>query len=84
MKELFQNLMNLERPILTEKLAPVIAPYAKIIYLIVLFVLALTVISSLGLLLLGNIALFVAAVFWVVVQFTIVRMFCEYLISSGK
>ena len=84
MREIFENLMNLERPVLTEKLAPKIAPYAKIIYLVVLIVLALTVISSIGLLLLGNVGVFLAAIFWVAVQFAIVRMFCEYLITSGK
>ena len=84
MKELFQNLMNLDKPVLTEKLAPKIAPYAKIIYLVVLVVLGLTTISSLGMLLLGNVGFFLATIFWVVVEFAIVRMFCEYLISSGK
>lgn len=84
MKELFQNLMNLDQPILTQKLAPKIAPYAKIIYLVILLILALTTISSLGMLLMGNIGFFLAAIFWIIVQFAIVRMFCEYLISSVK
>ena len=84
MKELFQNLMNLDKPILTEKLAPKIAPYAKIIYLVILVILGLTTISSLGMLLLGNVGLFLAAIFWIIVQFAIVRMFCEYLTSSAK
>ena len=84
MKELFQNLMNLDKPILTEKLAPKIAPYAKIIYLVILVILGLTTISSLGMLLLGNVGLFLAAIFWIIVQFAIVRMFFEYLTSSAK
>ena len=84
MKEIFKNLMNLDKPILTEKLAPKIAPYAKIIYLVVLLVLGLTTISSLGMLFLGNVGFFLATIFWVIVEFAIVRMFCEYLISSGK
>ena len=82
MKEIFQNLMNLDKPILTEKLAPRIAPYAKIIYLVVLIILGLTTISSLGMLLLGNIGFFLATIFWVIVEFAIVRMFCEYLNSA--
>lgn len=84
MRELFKNLMNLDKPVLTEKLAPKIAPYAKIIYLIVLVILGLTTISSLGMLLLGNAGFFLATIFWVIVEFAIVRMFCEYLISSAK
>ena len=81
MQEIFKELMNLDKPILTEKLAPKIAPYAKIIYLVVLLVLALTTISSLGLLLLGNVMLFVGTIFWIIVEFVLVRMFCEYLTS---
>lgn len=84
MKEILKNLMHLDKPVLTEKLAPKIAPYAKIIYLVVLVVLGLTAISSLGMLLLGNIGFFLATIFWVIVEFAIVRMFCEYLISSAK
>ncbi|MGN0919403.1 MAG: hypothetical protein ACI4OR_01400 [Alphaproteobacteria bacterium] len=84
MRELFKNLMNLDTPVLTEKLAPKIAPYAKIIYLVILVILGLTTISSLGMLLMGNIGVFLVAIFWVVVQFAIVRMFCEYLTSSAK
>ena len=84
MQEIFKNLMNLDQPVLTEKLAPKIAPYAKIIYLVILVILGLTTISSLGMLLLGNVVLFLAAIFWIVVQFAIVRMFCEYLINSAK
>ena len=84
MREILKNLMNLDKPVLTEKLAPKSAPYAKIIYLVILVILGLTTISSLGMLLLGNVGLFLAAIFWIVVQFAIVRMFCEYLINSAK
>ena len=84
MQEFLKSLMNLDQPILTQKLAPKIAPYAKIIYLVTLVILSITVISSLGLLLLGNVVLFVASIFGVIVQFAIIRMFCEYLINSVK
>ncbi len=82
MKEIFQNLMNLDQPVLTQKLAPKIAPYAKIIYLVVLVILALTTISSLGMLLMGNVFFFLGFIFGVIVEFAIVRMFCEYLTSA--
>ena len=84
MKEIFKNLMNLDKPVLTEKLAPKIAPYAKIIYFVVLVILALTTLSSLGMLLSGYIAGFLGAILLVVVEFALVRMFCEYLMKSGK
>jgi len=83
MKEIFKNLMNLDKPILTEKLAPKIAPFAKIIYLIVLVLLGLSILGSLGLLLV-NPAAFIGMFFFVLVEFAIIRMFCEYLTSSVK
>ena len=84
MREILKNLMNLDQPILTEKLAPKIAPYAKIIYMICLLILGLATISSLGLLFNGYLFTFMGMFFWIIVQFAIVRMFCEYLTSSGK
>ena len=84
MKELLKNLMNLDKPILTEKLAPKVAPYAKIIYLIAMLILGLTTLSILGLLFAGYVFAFLGAFFWVIVEFTIIRMFCEYLTISGK
>ena len=80
MCELFKNLMNLDKPILTQKLAPKIAPYAKIIYLVVLVILGLSALSSVRLLLISPLA-FIGAFFLILVEFTLVRMFCEYLTS---
>ena len=45
MKELLKNLMNLDKPILTKDLAPKLAPFARIIYIVALviyFVAAIT------------------------------------------
>ena len=84
MKEFLKNLMNLDKPVLTEKLAPKIAPYAKIIYLVALLILGLTTLSILGLLFAGYLFAFLGAFFWVLVEFALVRMFCEYLTNSGK
>ena len=83
MKEFFKNLMNLDKPILTEKLAPKIAPYAKIIYLVVLVILGLSTLSSLSLLLVNPFA-FLGAFFFILVEFALVRMFCEYLTNLTK
>ena len=83
MQELFQNFMNLEKPVLTEKLAPKIAPYAKIIYLVVLLLLGLSVLTSLGILFISPFA-FIGTLFFIVVEFLLVRMFCEYLTNSAK
>jgi len=80
MKELFKNLMNLDKPILTKKLAPKIAPYAKIIYLVVLVILGLSTLGTLGVLLVNPLA-FIGAIFLIFTEFLLVRMFCEYLTS---
>ena len=82
MKDILKNLMNLDKPVLTEKLAPKIAPYTNIIYLIVLIILGLATVSISGLLLAGYIFTFLGAFFCIIVQFAIVRMFCEYLQST--
>ena len=84
MKEIFKHLMNLDQPVLTEKLAPKLAPYAKIIYFVVLVILALTTLSSLGMLFSGYLVGFLGAILGVIVEFAIVRMFCEYLTKFGK
>ena len=80
MKEILKHLMNLDEPILTEKLAPKIAPYAKIIYLVVLVILGISTLGTLGLLLVNPLA-FIGAIFFILVEFALVRMFCEYLTS---
>ena len=83
MREVLKELMNLDKPVLTQKLAPKIAPYAKIIYLVVLVILGLSTLGSLSLLVMNPLA-FIGAVFLILVEFALVRMFCEYLTSSGK
>lgn len=80
MRELFKNLMNLDKPILTQKLAPKIAPYAKIIYLVVLVILGISTLGTLSVLMVNPLA-FIGAVFLIFMEFLLVRMFCEYLTS---
>ncbi len=81
MRRILKELMNLDEPVLTEKLAPKIAPYAKILYLIVLIILGLSTLGSLSLLVINPLA-FIGALFLIMVEFALVRMFCEYLIST--
>ena len=82
MKQTLKKLLDLETPILTESLAPKLAPFAKIIYLVALIFIALGIIGSLGLLISGDISLFLATLLMLVAEFAIVRMFCEYLTAS--
>ncbi len=83
MKETFKNLLNLDTPVLTEKLAPRLAPFAKIVYIIGLVIIAFGVIGTLGLLFRGDISLFLVSLLMVVAEFAIIRMFCEYLASTA-
>jgi len=83
MKDTFKNLLDLEKPVLTEKLAPKLAPFTKIIYYVALILIAFGVIGTLGLLISGDISLFLATLLMLVAEFAIVRMFCEYLASAA-
>jgi len=83
MKETFKSLLNLDKPILTEKLAPKLAPFAKIIYFIAIALIAFGAISSLGLLISASFSLFLLTLLMLVAEFALVRMFCEYLASSA-
>lgn len=84
MKEIMKNLMNLEEPVLTEKLAPKLAPFAKIIYLIGLVIVAGGVLTALKSLFTGEVyqALFILVNS--VAELALLRMFCEYLVAPKK
>lgn len=81
-KELFQNLMNLDQPLLTKELAPKLAPFAQIIYIIGLVFLALATLGALTLLLKIEFAAFLLSLIGICAEFCLIRMFCEYLVSS--
>ena len=80
MKKYFKKLMDLDEPILTKNLAPQIAPYAKVIYMAVLVILGLSALGSLTVLFENPFA-FIGIIFLILVEFALVRMFCEYLTS---
>ena len=83
MNEIVKNLMNLDKPVLTEKLAPKLAPFAQIVYIVGLVIIALAVLSSLKLLFAGEISLFLIALVGGLAEFALLRMFCEYLASTA-
>ena len=83
-KETFKNLLSLDEPVLTKKLAPKLAPFAKIIYYVGLVFIAIGVIGSLGLLISGDFSLFLATLLMLVAEFALVRMFSEYLTSTAS
>lgn len=84
MKELLKNLMNLDKPILTKDLAPKLAPFARIIYIVALVILGIAALGALRLLLIMELSSFVLALLGIGAEFAIIRMFCEYLTSSNK
>ena len=79
MKALFKNLLNLDKPVLTEKLAPMLAPFARLIYIVGLVILSLVILWSLALLFRLQISDFLMAMIGVCAEFALIRMFCEYL-----
>jgi hypothetical protein len=84
MKELFKNLINLDMPILTQKLAPSLTPFARLIYIIGLVILTLATLGALYLLLKLEISEFLLALIGIFAEFALLRMFCEYLVASGR
>lgn len=83
-KEVFKDLMNLDKPILTEKFAATLKPYVKIIYIVLVAFLALFALAGLIHLLTGRISVAFIQLIFVGISFVIVRMFCEFLNTYGK
>ncbi len=79
MKEIFQNLLNLDKPVLTAKLAPMLAPFARLIYIIGLLILIVAVLGVLTLLFRLEISGFLLGLIGICAEFALIRMFCEYL-----
>ena len=85
MKQVFKNLLDLEKPVLTGTLAPKLAPFAQIVYFVALVVMTISCIRALGGVFNGgNISLFLFDLLMLVAEFAIVRMFCEYLAASAS
>ena len=83
-KEEMKKFLTLDEPIFVSKFAPVLAPYAKIVYLVGLVILAITVFAALVELLTGGIASAFLTLVVVAVEFILFRLFCEFLMTHGK
>lgn len=84
MKEVLKNLMNLDKPILTKKLAPSLAPFARLIYIIGLVILCFATLGALYLLFKLEVSEFLLSLIGIAAEFALLRMFCEYLVTSGR
>ena len=82
-KEELKKYLELSEPIFTTKFAPLLAPYAKIIYLVGLVILAISLLGAV-VTLFSNFAGAILTVVAVIVEFVLFRMFCEFLQSNGK
>ena len=83
-KQTFKNLMDLDKPVLTDAVAPKLAPFAKVIYFVGLALMTLFCIRLIASLLNGgNISVFFFDLLMLVAEFAVVRMFCEYLAASA-
>ena len=85
MNKVLKDLLDVEKPVLTNKLVPKLAPFAKVIYLVGLFLMAIFCIRLIGGLLAGsNFSVFLFDLLMLIAEFAVVRMFCEYLASSSS
>ena len=84
MKKVFKELLDIVNPVFTNGLAPKLAPFAKIIYIIGLVLMVIFCMRMIGGLLSGsNFSVFLFDLLMLVAEFAVVRMFCEYLASSA-
>lgn len=83
-KEELKKYLELDEPIFTTKFAPLLAPYAKLVYLVGLIILAVAVFGAVITLFTGGIASAFLTLVGVVVEFILFRMFCEFLLAHGK
>jgi len=82
MNKTLEDLLNVEKPILTTKLAPKLAPFAKIVYLVGLVIVAGGVLTALKSLFSGEVYQALFVLINAVAELALLRMFCEYLVSS--
>ncbi len=78
-----QKFLELKEPLFLDKFAPKIAPYARVVYMGGLVLLAITLLGSF-IMLFSNISAALAMLFFIAVEFVLLRMFCEFLISYNK
>lgn len=83
-KEEMKKFLTLDEPIFVSKFAPMMAPHAKIVYLVGLIILAVSVLCALITLLTGGIASAFLTLVVVAVEFVLFRMFCEFLMTHGQ
>ena len=83
-KQLFHDLMTLDKVVFVPKYAAKLKKYVKSIYLILLIFLALFAFVGLVNLLMAKISIALIQFIFVFIGFVVVRMFCEFLMTYEK
>lgn len=83
-KEFFKKLLQLDEPIFIEKFASTLASYAKLVYLVGLVILAISAFGAVVALFTGAFAGALLSVIAIIVEFVLLRMFCEFLLTYKK
>jgi len=81
MKAVVKKFLDVEQPVLTEKLAPKLAPIAKIVYWLGLVLMVLRLLETFSYF--KNFSVFLLDLLILVAEFALLRMFCEYLASTA-
>ncbi len=83
-KEELQKLLDLNETIVTERFAGKIKPYAKLIYIVGSVILALAALACVAMFITGSFSAAIISLVIVFIQFVILRMFCEFLMTCQK
>ncbi|MDR2902778.1 MAG: hypothetical protein LBU87_06725 [Lactobacillales bacterium] len=84
MKNVCKELVTLDKPVFVEMFEPKIKPYAKIIYYVFSVLLALGLLGSIATLFRGAFSAALISIIFILLDFVILRMFCEYLALPHK
>ncbi len=71
--------LSILEPVLITKLGPKLKPYIRIIYFVLMGLLALTTLGAIVHLFTAGITMFIFELVVLFIEFVIVRMFCEYV-----
>ena len=79
-----KDLIKLDKPVLIKKLNASLAPRARVIYYVLLFILGLGFLGTLSMLWTSGLSWFIVSLIWNIVSFIIVRMWCEFMAFGYK
>ncbi len=78
-----QKFLELKEPVLVDIVAPKIAKHAQIVYLVGLVLLAISLLGTF-VMLFNNPSVALLTLIFIAVEFVLLRMFCEFLLTYTK